>query len=214
MALLDTFDNNFEPKGPATFAETHKERYWHQACHNWITRPGNNILVQKRSATIPHNPNALCVSAAGHFQEGETIKDSPRETKEELGIAFSFNDMTYIGNVHLLSAREIVHVFFANDDTPLEEYQLQEEEVSGIYEMNIDDGLAFFTGKTQTIALNGYKRTESGLTPDIINAQHEDFSTDSKRPWLWMFDKAKRYLNGHYNGSTPEVDIKNPLEIF
>lgn len=100
------------------------------------------------------------------------------------------------------------------DNTPLKEYKLQKEEVGGIYEMDINDGIAFFSNKTQIITLNGYKRTEDGLVPKILNAKHEDFTSASKKPWLWLFNEAKHYLNGHYDDQITEVNIKNHLKIF
>lgn len=81
------------------------------------------------------------------------------------------------------------------NNTPLKEYKLQKEEVDGIYEMDINDGIAFFSDK-------------------ILNAKHEDFTSDSKKPWLWLFNEARHYLNGHYDNQITEVDIKNHLEIF
>jgi len=215
MALLDIYDENLNPNGTATFEETHKNRLWRIVFHNWVTRPDNKIIVQKRSNDHPHNPGAICVSAAGHAQIGETIEDSPRETKEEIGLNFQYNEISYIGNVHFPKVREIVHVHFANDDTPLKQYRLQKKEVGGIYEMGINEGIAFFNGISPTVKLEGYKRTESGyLVPETINARREDFSTGSEKPWLWMFEKAKKYINGDYEKYAPEVDIKNPLEIF
>ena len=213
--FLDAFDDNLNPLGSMSFEEIHKSRLWHLVTHNWIVRPQEKMLVQLRNSDLESNGGLICVSAGGHLVTGETIKDSPRETKEEIGLTVLFNSMTYIGSIHLKAPREIAHVLFMKDDTPLDQYQLQEDEVMGVYEIGINEGIAFFAEKTKNITLTGYKRSEDGLVPDTIIAGPENFTSGTTKPWLWLFSKAKRYINGRYDDlSDPEVDIKNPLEVF
>jgi len=221
--LLRIFDKNLNPKGIKNRTTAHKRGLLHQGTHCWIIRPNNKILIQRRSSRISGNPGLLDVSAGGHMVFGETLRDSGREVKEELGLRIPFEKMTYLGNV-LKEAKgnklngdpyhdkEIVHIFFMYDDTPLDQYKLQEEEVDGIFEMDIDEGLRFFAGKTETVKLEGYKRTDDGLVPETLNAKQDDFTLKSNEPWIWILARARLYVRGRYENNQAPEDENNLID--
>ncbi|MCK5375338.1 MAG: NUDIX domain-containing protein [Alphaproteobacteria bacterium] len=206
IEYLDIYDANFNHIGTEDRNKVHERGLWHQTIHCWIVRPNGKILVQMRSANIINHPNTLDISAAGHLRAGEKLKDCVREVKEEIGIDIEFSALTYLGyfrrtsdsvrNGHPNHNREFAHVFFVKDDTPLSEYQLQENEVDGIYEMDINKALALFFGETDIIKIDGYKRTEDGLTTQLITATREDFTPHPKWQWLKILIMADRYLKG------------------
>jgi len=206
MEYLDIYDANFNHIGTEERGKAHEQGLWHQAFHCWVIRPNGKMLIQMRGANVTNYPSLLDVSAAGHMQAGEKLEDCVREIKEELGLDTDYSALTYLGyyrqatdkTIHdrPFKNREFTHVFFMRDDTPLAEYHLQEEEVDGIYELDIADALAFFSDDTQTITVEGYKRTDNGLTPEKMSVKLENFTPRSKWLWLKIFIMAERYLNG------------------
>jgi len=140
------------------------------------------------------------------MQAGETLKGCVREVKEELGLKVDYSALTYLGYYRQTADsilhgvpfknREFTNVFFMKDDTPLAKYKLQKEEVDGIYEISIRDALLLFSDEVKSIKIDGYKRTDNGLTPETIDVMHENFTPRTKWLWLKIFIMAEQYLNG------------------
>ena len=206
IEYLDIYDANFNHIGTEDRNIVHERGLWHQTIHCWIIRPNGKIVVQMRSTDILSHPNTLDISAAGHLCAGEKLKDCMREVKEEIGLDIEFEALTYLGYFRRTSDsvrdgkpnhnREFTHVFFVKEDTPLSKYQLQAEEVDGVYEMDINKALSLFFGETDTIEIDGYKRTENGLTAQTITVGRKDFTPHPKWQWLKILIMADRYLKG------------------
>ncbi|GAA3590075.1 NUDIX domain-containing protein [Flavivirga amylovorans] len=76
----------------------HQKGYYHNTAHIWFYTKKGDILLSQRSAKKTICPLMWDVSVAGHIDAGETIKQAAlRETKEEIGISISENDLKEIG---------------------------------------------------------------------------------------------------------------------
>ena len=168
MEYIDIFDANYNLLGQEEKDKAHLDGLWHHTFHCWIIRPNNKILLQLRSKDKSTHPDKLDISAAGHLSSGETLMDGIREIKEEIGIDVDEKRLRYLGCLKSASDiptkkgiflnREFVHTYFLQDDTPLDKYVLQESEVDGVYEMDIQDGLKLFNDEVESIKIIGISR--------------------------------------------------------
>jgi isopentenyldiphosphate isomerase len=75
----------------------------HSASHVWVWRQaagGPEILLQRRADTMPTFPGVYDISAAGHIDLGEdAVSTAVRETKEEIGLDITEQDLSLIGVV-------------------------------------------------------------------------------------------------------------------
>jgi 8-oxo-dGTP pyrophosphatase MutT (NUDIX family) len=125
-------------------------------------------LFQLRSKTKSTHPNKLHISAAGHLSVGESIESGIREVKEELGIDVDFNSLRYLGCRRqfediptpkgVFYNREFVNTYLLKDDTPLDQYILQPDELDGVYEADISDCLKLFSDEVESIKIIGKSR--------------------------------------------------------
>lgn len=82
----------------ATREECHENGYWHKAVVVFILNSKNQVLLQQRSATKKAWPNLWDITAGGHVLANEFGIDAViRETKEEIGLEISKNDLFFIG---------------------------------------------------------------------------------------------------------------------
>ena len=216
IEYLDIYDANFNHIGTEDRNKVHERGLWHQTIHCWIIRPNGKIVVQMRGANILSHPNTLDISAAGHLRAGEKLKDCVREVKEEIGIDIEFDALTYLGYFRRTSDsvrdgqpnhnREFTHVFFVKDETPLREYQLQKDEVDGIYEMDIDKALALFFGETPGRFLLEIKpENENRILELLGEVDHAIIGQTTDNSQLIIDEKE-------YNLSTLEKQWKEAIE--
>src|SRR5215470_2990778 len=161
--LIDTYDENLEPKGTALKSVAHRTGLWHKSIHCWIVRgvDEGSVLFQRRSATKDLFPNAFDISAAGHYQTGETIADGVREIVEELGLNVPFERLIRLGiRVDLALTTTIKHhefceTFLLREDRTPDRYDIDPDEVTGLVEVSIPEGLALFSGKSNRATARG-----------------------------------------------------------
>ncbi len=119
---------------------------WIGTFNLWIirTEPEPAIIYQQRSPKSTWAPNKLDVTAGGHYTSGESIYDGLREVREELGKKYKRSDLTYLGRkLHVSpdtqghTRHNVVNVFFTTDNSPLETYELEKDEVHAIVECPI-----------------------------------------------------------------------------
>jgi isopentenyldiphosphate isomerase len=143
--LLDVVDADGVRLGTKPRREVHRDGDWHVAFHLWVVR-GDGVLLQRRSMTKATWPGFLDATAAGHLLAGESVADGVREAEEELGIAYTFDDLMALG-VHRVDEtrdngrvnRELQHVFAVRDDRPLEAYtHLDTHELDGLVLVGLD----------------------------------------------------------------------------
>lgn len=204
--LVDIYNDAYEKVGTAMKSEARKKGLWVASIHCWIVRPEKPgyVLFQKRGADKTVFPNALDISAAGHYRSGEDIEDGVREISEEVGLEVAFQDLIPLGikfDVAIAGdniVREYCHVFLLKRDLAPHKYTLGEDEVEGLVEISIPDGLALFAGEKDQVIARGIefnKRNGSWSTVSLpVNTGLFIPRTD---PYYYkIFIMAERLLDG------------------
>jgi isopentenyldiphosphate isomerase len=166
--LIDIYNDNMEMIGIESKSTAHHQGLWHSSIHCWIVRdtgPGF-LLFQKRGADKEIFPNILDITAAGHYQTGEKISDGVREIVEELGLSVEYRQLIPlgikmdVGQIGKLTNREFCHVFFHRENQEISEYEINKDEVEGLVQIAISDGLALFSGERPIALAEGveYRR--------------------------------------------------------
>ena len=160
---IKIFDSLYNPIGEEYRNIAHERGLWHQTFHCWIIRKRGDkyyVLFQKRSSKKSDSPNMLDITAAGHLTFEEEKEDGIREIKEELGIDINYKALVYLGiRVEVIEGpgfnnKEFQHVYLLENDTPLENFNLQEDEVAGLVEVDLAEGLKLFFGEKCSIVCN------------------------------------------------------------
>ena len=121
---------------------------WIGTFNLWIvqTDPVPALIYQQRSPNSTWAPNKLDVSAGGHYQAGETMHDGLREVQEELGRTYRVEDLTYMGrklfvgpDIRGKMRNNVVDIFFVLDNSPLNTFALEENEVFAVVTCPLDD---------------------------------------------------------------------------
>lgn len=216
---FDIFDANMHPAPPyrASRHEAHRLGLWHQTFHCWILRRDAqgvpHVFLQQRTADGPF-PNSFDISAAGHLQAGETVIDGMREIEEELGLGFDPAAMIPLGiykqatDDHAIPYinREFCHTFFYETTHAIHDCRPQEEEVDGVFEISLRDGLNLFTRAVSSVQITGIQKQagKDGYHP-------ASFDLTLKHMWGYrdrceignyyhrIFRLAEAYFNGERN---------------
>lgn len=207
MEYIDVFDESLKSLGKMAKSEAHKTGAWHKSIHCWIVRSdeyGQYVVFQKRSATKKSFPNFLDISAAGHYQAGEQIEDGVREIVEELGINVSFNELKYLGTKfdvykdEIIFNREFCETFLYQDDRLLIEYPIDCDEVTGLVQIKIQDGLDLFANKVDSIKATGieYSIERDQIEKINIDVNRNMFISRIDPYYGKIFMIAKAYFSG------------------
>lgn len=198
---FDIYDENQQPIGVKERAAVHRDGDWHKVFHCWVIYRGDDgvgyIVMQKRGPDKDTFPNLLDISAAGHYQAGEDIRDGIREVQEELGIQVDFDDLVPLGQhkgvayYENLIDRQFCDVFLLVHKQDIRDYQYQKEEISGLVVFSIQDGLKLFDGEVKTIAAKavGFGRDELDISEADFVPRTDDYIID-------VLKLAARCLNG------------------
>lgn len=154
MEYLDVVDENGIPTGQIVERGlAHAEGIRHRTSHVWLVRKKNNgieILLQKRCDTKDSFPGCYDISSAGHIPAGVDFAPSAvRELKEELGIEATEDELICCGDRNVIwdeefngkpfLDRQVSRVFILWCDKEATDFCLQEEEVSAVLWMNLDE---------------------------------------------------------------------------
>lgn len=204
--LVDIFDENYAFLGSALKSEARANGDWVRSIHCWVVRPedGGFLLFQKRGQNKRVFPNALDISAAGHYKAGEHLEDGVREVKEEIGINLRFEDLIPlgikfdIGKIGDLKVHEFCHTFLYKCSKTPSEYSLAVDEVEGLVEISIEDGLALFSGEKKTIIAKGVElNDEKGIYQDVsLEITESMFIPRIDNYYYKMLILASRLLHG------------------
>lgn len=204
--LVDVYNENLELLGTAMKSETHRKGLWHRAIHCWIVRdqsPGY-VLFQKRGRDKTVYPNTLDISAAGHYRSGETASDGVREIIEELGLDVSFQRLVPLGiKIDVgLAGTHIVHefcdVFLLEESREPRDYEVNHDEVEGLVEIAIPDGLAMFAGDRSEVNAKGieYDRSSQRWLDISMPVATESLIPRVDSYYYKIFIMAERLLRG------------------
>lgn len=199
VEMLDIYDENMVHLGVKEREAVHHDGDWHRTFHCWLVyrddKREDYIVVQKRGAQKQFHPNLLDVTAAGHYEAGETSADGVREIQEELGVTVAFEHLLPVGGRWAvcrdgeLVDYEFNEVFLLNDDRPLSAYNYQREEVSDLVRIRLDDALALFAGERETIPAEA-------LVAGALTIRLSDFVELADHYTYRVMVLAKRFLNG------------------
>ena len=198
--LFDIFDQALQPIGVKPRAEVHRDGDWHQVFHCWVLGRGDDggdyVILQKRAKDRDYG-GKIDISAAGHLEAGETVRDGVREIREELGLCVNFDDLLPVGRRlgmikqgDLLDC-QICHVFLYRCDRPLSAYRYSKAEIAGLVKLRIDDGLRLLAGERPSVDAQAV-----GLPDDCISVSAADFIPSIDNYVLKALILARRYLAG------------------
>ena len=177
--LFDIYDEALNHIGVKARDAVHRDGDWHQVFHCWVVgRDANGdefVILQKRALDKDY-PGKIDVSAAGHLEAGELVRDGVREIEEELGLRVEFEDLVPLGRrlgmtkVGDLVDCQICHVFLYECAQALEEYRYQQDEIDGLLKMRIEDGLRLFSGEADSVTASAV-----GLAAPCVSITLADF---------------------------------------
>lgn len=177
MEIFDVLNEYGEFTGKtATREECHKKGLWHRAVYAFIIDKSGNVLLQKRSESKKLWPNMWDVTVGGHVDSGEFGRQALiRETKEELGIQISDEDVKYLlGSTSINQQGDIINkhyneCYIITKDIDISDIVVQKEEVAEIKYFSKDELL---------------KRIENGY----------EGLTDKTGPWNFLKMILEKYV--------------------
>lgn len=207
MEYVDIYDERMKSLGKIPKKEAHLNGAWHKSIHCWIVRSdatGQYVIFQKRSANKKAFPNFLDISAAGHYQAGEHLEDGVREIVEELGVEVTFEQLKYLGikfdvyKDEVIFNKEFCETFLYQDNRKLMQYSIDCEEVTGLVQVKIQDGLDLFSNKVDSIWVTGveYSEEKDSIEEIKLNVSREMFISRIDPYYGKIFMIAKSYFMG------------------
>ncbi len=184
--------------------EAHRTGVWHGAFHCLIIGERNGrgyALFQKRAAAKKIAPGKFDVSVGGHYAAGEDATVAgPREIREELGLDVRFEELVPLGRRVFVycftpgvTELEFQDVFLLYRTINTDALTLQREELGGVVEMNVEEGISLFSGKQAKI--DAAILRSDGLT-ERLPVSAADFVPCLDNYYLKLLLLAKRYING------------------
>ncbi len=121
-------------------SEIHTQGYYHDTAHVWFYNTNAEILLAQRAASKTVYPLLWDVSVAGHVDAGETIEDAAiRETREEIGLIISEEDLGKIGVYKCFQSypngikdNEFHHTYIVETQCSLKDLKLDTDEVGQV----------------------------------------------------------------------------------
>ena len=197
--MFDIYDEALNHIGVKARADVHRDGDWHQTFHCWVIGRDDDgtqfVVLQKRGENQDTFPHKLDISAAGHLQAGETVRDGARELEEELGLHVMFDDLVALGRrvsiktYKTLIDRQVSHVFLYECNQPLSAYQYQRSEIAGLVKLPIVQGLALLSGEIASVDVEAV-----GLGQATITITADDFIETVDQYALRVLVLAKRYF--------------------
>lgn len=184
--------------------EAHATGTWHGAFHCLILFERDNrahALFQKRSSQKKIAPGKFDVSVGGHYASGEdALIAGPREIREELGLHVRFQELAPLGRRVFVycftpgvTEYEFQDVYLLRRDIHPGALALQKEEVAGVIEMDVEQGIRLFSGKLPSLTLS--LLGSSGLR-ETVNVSASDFVPCLDNYYGKLLVLARRHLLG------------------
>lgn len=158
MEYLDIYDEEGNYLGQEKREIVHEKALWHNTVHAWLYDKYGNIYFQIRK-----EEQKLYTTASGHVKAKETIKEAlGREIEEEIGIKIDYNKAEFV-NIYKFTMDKVKKdntVFrdraFSNIYTCIfegnyDDFNFDEDELSGLVKVNAKDTLNLFNKKTKKI---------------------------------------------------------------
>lgn len=98
------YDSLYNVIGVAPYEEVHTQGLLHQVVHFWLAEKKENQLwfyLQKRADNDIVYKGAYDILTSGHIDPEETHEEAMvHQIKEQLGLSFQKEQLTYIGHIH------------------------------------------------------------------------------------------------------------------
>ncbi len=198
--LFDIYDEGLNHIGVKPRDAVHRDGDWHQVFHCWVIGRDPNgeafVILQKRAQGKDY-PGKIDISAAGHLEAGESVRDGVREIQEELGLMVDFRDLIPLGK-RLGIAKEgdlidcqICNAYLYECDQPLACYRYPRDEIAGLLKLKLDEGLRLLSGEVEAVRAQAV-----GLGIIELEIRRRDFISSPDNYGLKAFILAKRYFAG------------------
>lgn len=205
MELFDALDCAGKKTGESISRdEAHRTGAWHGAFHCLIVyerKGARYALFQKRSLDKKIAPGKFDVSVGGHYATGEDASSAgPREIREELGLEVAFKELVPVGKRVFVygfapgvKECEFQDVFLLPMNARPEDLRLQAEEVDGVLELEVEEGIRLFSGQAGKAEGRFFAGNKTG-TPHMVSK--DDFVPNLDNYYLKLLILARRYFEG------------------
>lgn len=199
MEKIRTFDENYHYLGDENRDFVHQKGLWHETFHCWFLDT-QFIYIQKRSTNKKDFPALFDITAAGHLEADETIKDGVREIKEELGVHVPFSSLMKVGVLRDVIELpnfydyEFANVYLYQSTFQREDFSLQIEEVDSIHKIGQQDFIDLCFGKVQRVnctSMTDLSEHQIGLT-DFVPHPSTYFETLAEKLEALALAKFKK----------------------
>jgi len=203
--VFDVLDCNGAATGERIArSDAHRLGVWHGAFHCLIIYERDNrryALFQQRSSLKKIASRKFDVSVGGHYASGEDARTAGlRETREELGLDVRYADLVPLGRrvfVYCFTPGIVEHefqdVFLLERRIQPEELALQREEVDGVLEMDVEEGILLLSGKTDQA---GGLFFGNGSLPRQVIVARDEFVPCLDNYYLKLLLIARSYFAG------------------
>lgn len=208
--LIDVFTDRYEYDGTAEKKDAHARGLWHRTFSALMVSPAaRTVTLQKKAPGRAgfDRPDYADFSVGGHYEAGEDIPAGVREAREELGLrTLDYSDFVPLGVRQTAVTlapdrieREFQHWHLLPYDAPLDTIPLDDAEVSGLVELDLDDALALASGGIQQ-ASSLYLTREGdarSVSPGVLTgADLIPGYLAIDRLYVRLFVAASRYIHG------------------
>lgn len=209
MAEIDIFNDRYEHTGTMDKKAAHAEGQWHRTFSALAVNPTTRrVTLQKKTPDryVFDRPDYADITVGGHYHAGETIEQGIREIHEELGLPIAYADLHPIGIRQTAVTlapdyieREFQHWHLLPLDLDLDQIPLDDAELAGLVDLNLDDAITLADGTTDQVPARYATRTETGMTYAVGTLTCDDLVPNylkGDQLYLRLFVTARRYTDG------------------
>lgn len=175
--LIDIVDAKGIPTGKTELKSIiHQKGLYHNTAHIWFYTSNGEILLSQRSSQKLICPLMWDVSVAGHIDAGETPQQGAiRETKEEIGVSISEENLIKIG----------VFECFQNYENGIKDFEFHNTFIS---ELRIPfNNLTPQEGEVEALKLVTFQ--EFQILIDTIEKNNNHFVPSNKAYYQFVLEK-------------------------
>ena len=170
MEILDVLDENGNYTGKTEERKiVHESGLWHIHVGVWIMNKKGELLFQKRSMQKKVNPGKW-TRTGGHVDSGETpLEAVQRETAEEIGVKIPIDNFKLLSiskeevdiPKYQVTNRHFIYSYIAIVDYNLEDYTMQQEEVSDLKYITIEQMEEAYKNKDENYTFIRWKNIDN-----------------------------------------------------